>query len=296
MSWLREGFLSILCVAAIAAAPSTNSVRPAGGTLAGATAQDVRYPNYDKEGVLRSDLTGRSAVTRIDGGLTLSDFVLTLYGTRMSTVIVQGTTCDYDSASKTATSESDVAITFGKTVMRGTGFTWRGIDDMLAIWSNATVQISDPGQWSPAGLSAESKGTGSVTVTASEMDFMPQQSLAFFRQNVRVTDGAAVMTGNEAHAVFNEDCTLKATSAFGDVIIIDTGSTGTASQAFMDMKTDKVILLGNARIDQADETIAGDRITVLRRVRRVIVDAPTLNLKDFADPLERDSGGNASKN
>ena len=190
-------------------------------------------------------------------------------------------TCEYDSREHGVSSDSDVLITYGTTIMRGTGFKWHESDGFVQIVSNASAVISDPSQFSPVGLS-----TQVLAITSESMEFHPAGSCAMFHRHVEIVNGTMKVSGDEGTAHFTERATVKDATVTGNVAIFDAGSTGACHEAFMDLVNDKQVLSGNACMERAGEMITGDRIVMLRHESRILCDSPVLNLKDLADPTE----------
>ena len=100
-----------------------------------------RLPDYDANGVKKSELIGKSAILKQGGKVDIQDFKIDFYEADGETVkmTVTAPQCTYVRHGRIAKSPSSVRIEGGNMVVTGKDFAWDGKRELFKIFSNSKV-------------------------------------------------------------------------------------------------------------------------------------------------------------
>jgi lipopolysaccharide transport protein LptA len=110
------------------------------------TLKRFRVPEYDDDGVKKSELTGENAALKADGTADITDLKIDFYepdGTVKMKVTAPH--CKYSQKRKLAKSPSSVRIESGRMVVTGDNFAWDGARELFKIFTNSVVVIQGDG-------------------------------------------------------------------------------------------------------------------------------------------------------
>lgn len=139
--------------------------------------------------------------------------------------------------------------------------------------------MGDEKPLTPDGLT----GANKIHITSDRLESMPNQNVAEFIGNVRVTQGKTIITSDRLKIYYRESLaskkgakggedTIKKIIARGHVIIKIDGRIAVADQAVYQPSSGVVILTGkNSKISQGASFVAGEKITYYRKSGRITV-------------------------
>lgn len=100
---------------------------------------DVRWPDYDENGKLVSELLGKSAVIREDGLIDITDLTMLLYQDGVLHTRITTPQCVFNKDQMTARSDHDIKLEREEIMLSGKGFSWNAKTGRLEIYDNAKV-------------------------------------------------------------------------------------------------------------------------------------------------------------
>ena len=107
-------------------------------------------------------------------------------------------------------------------------------------------------------------------ITSTQLSFDQQKRKAVFVGNVVVTDREIKILSDRLEVFFTEDNKVDLIEAEGRVTIIRNDLTATGEKATYDMKEGKMQLTGNPRIQQDQDTLTGETVTLWRNSKRIL--------------------------
>lgn len=116
----------------------------------GATTQVVekfRVPEFDANGVKKSEIFGDRAELTIDGPVKIIGLKLFLYREGAIDATITAAQCTFDRKEKLAFSNGDVSIERGKMLVTGKGFRWSSGEQHIAILNNVRVVLQGMPVW-----------------------------------------------------------------------------------------------------------------------------------------------------
>ena len=102
-----------------------------------------RFPEYDDEGVMKSQIFGDHAVIQNDGKVKVSNFKIEVYEKGDTQMLVTAPECVYDRKNSSARSESAVRIKQDQMIVTGKDFSWDGKSEIFIIRQDARVTLKD---------------------------------------------------------------------------------------------------------------------------------------------------------
>ena len=118
-----------------------------------------RVPEYDDDGVKKSELVGESAVV-VNGIVEITNFQIEFYEKDGSNVQMRVTApqCRYNQASSIARSEGSVRIEGDKILVTGDEFAWDGDKELFKIFRNSRVVLKGASAQVEADREAKDQG------------------------------------------------------------------------------------------------------------------------------------------
>lgn len=117
----------------------------AGAALAqlreGQTVVGFRFPEYDKDGALKTLITGDSAKALSPTLFDIRNLKIEMFKDGAVDTRVTAPQCRFDRRAMQAASEDSVRIVRGDLVITGEGFTWSGAPSSFRIERNAKVVL-----------------------------------------------------------------------------------------------------------------------------------------------------------
>jgi hypothetical protein len=121
--------------------------QPAAWPQEGQQLGQFRVPEYDENGVKKSNLTGETAVVRPDGNVDIRNFRMEFFEPDGVTLrmTVTAPICNYSQALRVAKSDTAVRIEGAKMVVTGEDFAWDGERELFKIFKNTKVVLKGGG-------------------------------------------------------------------------------------------------------------------------------------------------------
>ena len=106
------------------------------------TLKRFKVPEYDDQGVKKSELTGENAVVQEDGTAEITGLKINLFDADGSVKMkVTAPLCKYRQRWKIAKSPSSVRVEASRMIVTGEDFAWDGNRELFKIFTNSMVVI-----------------------------------------------------------------------------------------------------------------------------------------------------------
>jgi hypothetical protein len=107
----------------------------------GQTAKNFRFPDYDKDGRLKSQVFGEYARVLNERAIEITNLKIEVFRGAEVDMIVTSPLCLYDRIGNSAASTSSVRIARGDMVISGTGFSWDAAKQKFVVERDARVVV-----------------------------------------------------------------------------------------------------------------------------------------------------------
>lgn len=163
--------------------------------------------------------------------------------------------------------------------MRRTERLWLSVFVACVLPLSAAGSEGDLLDDTPLGSLSFENADAPVVVSASELRFDYRASRILYRGSVNVKQGNLVIDCGELEISYegeprgDDKLEIRSITARGDVVIRQGSRRATGDEARFDQVEKKVLLLGNARIEDGASEVEGDRLTVFLDEGRSIIEA-----------------------
>lgn len=142
----------------------------------------------------------------------------------------------------------------------------------LLLVSILTLLWTTPGWVAAAGDAADEVSQGPLEVTATRLDVDEQQGTAVFSGEVVAKRGDMTLYA-ETLTIYRVGQTdqIDRIEASGGVRIVQQDRVGTSQRAVFHQQEERLVLSGNAMIQQGQNQVAGDEIVLFTRENRSLV-------------------------
>jgi hypothetical protein len=136
MGWILAGILAAGVVPVTQGQISTTQ-----------TIERFRLPEFDANGVKKSEVFGERAVIPPDGKVRITGLRILLYKEGEVDATLTASECTFDRTDKVAFSNGDVTITRGKMKVTGKGFRWASDNQRIEILNEVRVVLQGMPVW-----------------------------------------------------------------------------------------------------------------------------------------------------
>jgi lipopolysaccharide export system protein LptC len=144
MKWFsalnRQALLA--CLVGCALVPFARGQMPAKQVV-----EKFRVPEFDANGVKKSEIFGDRAELSADAPIQITGLKLYLYKEGVVDATITASQCIYDRKEKLAFSNGDVSIERGKMRITGKGFRWLAADQHITILNDVRVLLQGMPVW-----------------------------------------------------------------------------------------------------------------------------------------------------
>lgn len=108
---------------------------------------DFRVPEFDQNGVKKSEVVGRQAEILPDGNVRITDLKILMFKDGNVEATILADQCTFSRKEKRAFSNSAVSIDRGNMRVTGRGFRWSSADQHIEILNESRVVLKNTSVW-----------------------------------------------------------------------------------------------------------------------------------------------------
>jgi lipopolysaccharide export system protein LptA len=247
---------------------------------AGMELSGFRVPEYDREGVMVSQLFGEHAEVNPGGEVKITGLRIEFYRDGARFMEVNSPYCFYNQDTREAHSDAPVTADMEKVHVSGRGFLVKPGEDVVQVLDESRVVIEDIMQ--QAG-EERPRGSNDVTViTSKELLLAYKAKTVRFSERVHITDPQLTIDCGTLEIRIGESQEIDWIEALTDVRISHEGREARAGKAVYDIRTDEFLLEDNPRLISGRSQLAGERIRFWRANSRMVCE-PSARLVIYPD-------------
>lgn len=270
-----RGIIAVVLQLAISA-----SAQDAGMEISG-----FRVPEYDREGVMTSQLFGEHAEVKPGGEVKITGLRIEFYKDGTQFMEVNSPYCFYNQKTREAHSDAPVTADMEKVHVSGRGFLVKPGENAVRVLDESRVVIEDIMQQAGDNLlpGGGSRGSNDVTViTSKELMLAYKSKTVRFSENVHIEDPRLTIDCGTLEVRIGESQEIDWIEALTDVRISQEGREARAGKAVYDIRTDEFLLEDNPKLISGRNLLAGERIRFWRASGRMVCE-PSARLVIYPD-------------
>jgi hypothetical protein len=124
---------------------------PVGSSSTKTVISDFRVPEFDANGVKKSEVLGRQAEILPDGQVKITDLKILMFKEGVVEATILADECTFDRKEKSAFSNSAVSIDRGIMKVTGRGFRWSSVSQRIEILNESRVVLKNTSVWKDIG-------------------------------------------------------------------------------------------------------------------------------------------------